>query len=109
MQEAFSKKLHSDRLRDRSDACSNGWYLSLCRGAGAHTRDVSINWSGKRDEGLAQLLGEMSDAAVKELVLNLGGHDLPHILEAFSTAERVKGQPVAILAYTIKGWGLPIA
>src|SRR4030095_16099965 len=41
--------------------------------------------------------------------LNLGGHDLPRILEALSTAERVKGQPVAILAYTIKGWGLPIA
>jgi pyruvate dehydrogenase E1 component len=51
----------------------------------------------------------MSDEAVKELALNLGGHDLPRILEALSTAERVKGQPVAILAYTIKGWGLPIA
>jgi pyruvate dehydrogenase E1 component len=58
---------------------------------------------------LAQLLGELRDDDVKALALNLGGHDLARILEAFATAERVKGQPVAILAYTIKGWGLPIA
>jgi pyruvate dehydrogenase E1 component len=108
-QEAFFKKPHGDRLRDWIDECPNVEYQSLCRADGAHIRDVIINWRGKRDEGLAHLLGEMSDEAVKELVLNLGGHDLPRILEAFSTAERVKGQPVAILAYTIKGWGLPIA
>ena len=108
-QEAFFKKPHGDRLRDWIDACPNVEYQSLCRADGAHIREVIINWRGKRDEGLAQLLGEMSDEAVKELALNLGGHDLPRILEALSTAERVKGQPVAILAYTIKGWGLPIA
>jgi pyruvate dehydrogenase E1 component len=108
-QEAFFKKPYGDRLRDWIDECPNVEYQSLCRADGAHIRDVIINWRGERDAGLAQLLGEMSDEAVKELVLNLGGHDLPRILEAFSTAERVKGQPVAILAYTIKGWGLPIA
>jgi pyruvate dehydrogenase E1 component len=108
-QEAFFKKAHGDRLRDWIDECPNVEYQSLCRADGAHIRDVIINWRGKRDAGLAQLLGEMSAEAVKELVLNLGGHDLPRILEVFSTAERVKGQPVAILAYTIKGWGLPIA
>jgi pyruvate dehydrogenase E1 component len=108
-QEAFFKKPYGDRLRDWIDECPNVEYQSLCRADGAHIRDVIINWRGKRDAGLAQLLGELSDAAVKELMLNLGGHDLPRILEAFSTAERVKGRPVAILAYTIKGWGLPIA
>ena len=108
-QEAFFKKPHGDKLRDWIDACPNVEYQSLCRADGAHIRDVISNWRGTHDEGLAELLGEMSDAAVKELVLNLGGHDLPRILQAFSSAERVKGQPVAILAYTIKGWGLPIA
>ena len=108
-QEAFFKKPHGDRLRDWIDECPNVEYQSLCRADGAHIREVIINWRGKRDDSLAQLLGEMSDEAVKELALNLGGHDLPRILEALTTAERVKGQPVAILAYTIKGWGLPIA
>jgi pyruvate dehydrogenase E1 component len=108
-QEAFFKKPHGDKLRDWIDECPNVEYQSLCRADGAHIREVIINWRGKRDEGLARLLSEMGDDEVKELALNLGGHDLPRILEAFSTAERVKGQPVAILAYTIKGWGLPIA
>jgi pyruvate dehydrogenase E1 component len=108
-QEAFFKQPHGDKLREWIDECPNVEYQSLCRADGAHIRDVIIDWRGKRDEGLARLLREMSDDEVKELALNLGGHDLPRILEAFSTAERVKGQPVAILAYTIKGWGLPIA
>jgi len=108
-QEAFFKKPHGDKLREWIDECPNVEYQSLCRADGAHIRDVIINWHGKRDAELARLLGEMDDDAVKALALNLGGHDLPRILEAFSTAERVKGQPVAILAYTIKGWGLPIA
>lgn len=108
-QEAFFKKPHGDKLREWIDACPNVEYQSLCRADGPHIRDVIINWHGKRDADLAELLMEMGDHEVKELALNLGGHDLPRILEAFSTAERVKGQPVAILAYTIKGWGLPIA
>jgi pyruvate dehydrogenase E1 component len=108
-QEAFFKQPHGDKLRDWIDECPNVEYQSLCRADGAHIRDVIINWRGHRDTDLARLLGEMSDAQVKELALNLGGHDLPCILDAFSTAERIKGQPVAILAYTIKGWGLPIA
>jgi pyruvate dehydrogenase E1 component len=108
-QEAFFKKPHGDKLRDWIDECPNVEYQSLCRADGTHIRDVIINWRGKRDEDLARLLAEIGDDKVKELALNLGGHDLARILEAFSTAERVKGQPVAILAYTIKGWGLPIA
>jgi pyruvate dehydrogenase E1 component len=108
-QEAFFKKPQGDKLRDWIDECPNVEYQSLCRADGAHIRDVIINWRGRRDADLARLLAEMSDDEVKELALNLGGHDLPRILEAFSTAERVKGQPIAILAYTIKGWGLPIA
>ena len=108
-QEAFFKKPHGDKLRDWIDECPNVEYQSLCRADGGHIREVIINWRGKPDDNLAALLGEISDDEVKELALNLGGHDLPRILEAFATAERVKGQPVAILAYTIKGWGLPIA
>lgn len=108
-QEAFFKQPHGDRLRDWIDECPNVEYQSLCRADGAHIREVIVHWRGRRDDDLARLLGELSDEAVKELALNLGGHDLPRILAAFHTAERVKGQPVAILAYTIKGWGLPIA
>ncbi|MBN9549680.1 MAG: transketolase, partial [Alphaproteobacteria bacterium] len=39
---------------------------------------------------------------------NLGGHDLPSLLEAFEAA-RAHDRPVCFIAYTIKGFGLPLA
>jgi len=39
---------------------------------------------------------------------NLGGHDLPSLLQAFEAA-RKHDRPVCFLAYTIKGFGLPLA
>ena len=39
---------------------------------------------------------------------NLGGHDLPSLLDAFEKA-REHDRPVCFLAYTIKGFGLPLA
>src|SRR4029434_1732268 len=58
---------------------------------------------------MAQLLADVDDATLKELLMNLGGHDIAQILQAFATAAKVQEHPVAIMAYTIKGWGLPIA
>ncbi len=42
------------------------------------------------------------------LMGNLGGHDLPSLLEAFEAASR-HDRPVCFIAYTIKGHGLPLA
>jgi pyruvate dehydrogenase E1 component len=39
---------------------------------------------------------------------NLGGHDLPSLLEAFEAAQE-HDRPVCFIAYTIKGFGLPLA
>jgi pyruvate dehydrogenase E1 component len=39
---------------------------------------------------------------------NLGGHDLPSILDAFEEA-RKHDRPTCFIAYTIKGYGLPLA
>ena len=39
---------------------------------------------------------------------NLGGHDLPDLLEAFEAA-RAHDRPTCFIAYTIKGYGLPLA
>src|SRR4029450_11216402 len=52
---------------------------------------------------------DVDDATLKELLMNLGGHDIAQILQAFATAAKIEDRPVAIMAYTIKGWGLPIA
>ena len=36
---------------------------------------------------------------------NLGGHDMPSVLEAFHNADPEK--PTCFICYTVKGFGLP--
>ncbi len=57
---------------------------------------------------LARLLGRF-DGAVSALVQDLGGHDLADLLEALAAARVERSRPTVIFAYTIKGFGLPIA
>ena len=55
------------------------------------------------------LLDRYPDEELPALLSDLGGHDIECILEALEEADGVRDKPVMILAYTIKGWGLPIA
>ena len=40
---------------------------------------------------------------------NLGGHDLGVLLDAYRACDAVTDRPSVVFAYTVKGWGLPIA
>ena len=51
----------------------------------------------------------MSDDELAPLVQDLGGHDLAALLEAFAECDTVTDRPSVLFAYTVKGWGLPIA
>jgi pyruvate dehydrogenase E1 component len=55
------------------------------------------------------LLAQVDPAEIGSLIADLGGHDLGKILDAFKEANTVTDRPVAIVAYTVKGWQLPIA
>lgn len=57
---------------------------------------------------LAALLDE-HHGSVKPLVQDLGGHDLGSLIDAFQFARLETTRPTALFAYTIKGWGLPMA
>ncbi len=60
------------------------------------------------DQGVVTALIERrSDGALADLMTNLGGHDLPSLVEAFSSAGRER--PICFICYTIKGVGLPFA
>jgi pyruvate dehydrogenase E1 component len=60
-------------------------------------------------EATRAALGGLDDAAVAGLLADVGGHDLDRILAAFREADAVTDRPVAILAWTLKGWRLPFA
>jgi pyruvate dehydrogenase complex dehydrogenase (E1) component len=54
-----------------------------------------------------KLLDSFDDAALAHLMTNLGGHCVETLLEAFAAAD--DETPTMFIAYTIKGFGLPLA
>ena len=54
---------------------------------------------------IASLLGDLDDATLLAAIRNLGGHDLASLREAFTQIDDTR--PTVIIAYTIKGYGLP--
>jgi pyruvate dehydrogenase E1 component len=94
-------------LRQWIESCPNQLYSALIFQGGAAWRKRLLNDLG--DQGaVSALIGRRSDDDLARLMGNLGGHDLPLLLEAFAAA-RLHDRPVCFLAYTIKGSGLPLA
>src|SRR5713101_9816929 len=108
-QRAFFERPHGHWLRQWIDDCTNAEYQSLLNAAGAEIRRAMLEWGTITGADMGRLLVDVDDTTLKELLMNLGGHDIPQILQAFAAAAKVQDRPVAIMAYTIKGWELPIA
>jgi pyruvate dehydrogenase E1 component len=52
---------------------------------------------------------EFSDEGLAQLVTDLGGHDVVSLLNAYRECDDVTDRPSVVFAYTVKGWGLPMA
>src|SRR5437867_6265352 len=76
---------------------------------GAVRKALVTTDGGGIDRRLDRVLSDTSDAALAELVADLGGHDLRLLGEALDSAGQVRDRPSVIFAHTIKGWGLPLA
>jgi pyruvate dehydrogenase E1 component len=107
LQQAAFKEPGGDRLRAWIDACPNQLYSALTFEGGAAWRKRLADDLGDQGD-VSALLERRSDAELAELMGNLGGHDLPSLLEAFEAARR-HDRPTCFIAYTIKGHGLPLA
>jgi pyruvate dehydrogenase E1 component len=93
-------------LRGWIDECPNDLYAALTYQGGAGWRQrLAADLGG--DPGIARLLAQHDDAALHRLMTNLAGHDMAAILEAFDAAR--EDVPHCFVAYTIKGFGLPLA
>lgn len=107
LQKAAFAEPGGERLRDWIDSCPNQLYSALTFQGGAAWRKRLMDDLG--DQGpVSRLIEKRSDAEIAQLMANLGGHDLPSILDAFRQA-REHDHPVCFIAYTIKGFGLPLA
>ena len=110
-QQAFFERPGGDGLRQWIDSCSNAEYQSLLNADGSEIRRAVIDWAAGAATGtdMRSVLADVPDATLMDLLMDLGGHDIPEILKTFAAAETIADRPVVIMAYTIKGWGLPIA
>ena len=101
---AFAKP-GGEHLKAWIDACSNVDYAALTYQGGAAWRRRLAADIGERP-GVRTLLETYDDAALNALMLGLGGHCVETLLEAYAQAD--DDQPTLIIAYTIKGFGLPL-
>src|SRR5690606_11437829 len=60
-------------------------------------------------KALAKLIAGIPDDELPATLANLGGHDLEELFDVLAQADADPHRPTIIFAYTIKGWGLPIA
>jgi pyruvate dehydrogenase E1 component len=94
-------------LRDWIDTCPNQLYSALTYQGGAAWRMRLLADLGQHADTRA-LIEARSDAELGLLMGNLGGHDLAGLVEAFEEARKTD-RPTCFIAYTVKGWGLPLA
>src|SRR6187397_1212032 len=106
LQQAAFREPGGDTLRQWIDRCPNQLYSALVFQGGAAWRKRLMDEIG--DQGaVTQLIEQRSDDELARLMNNLGGHDLPSIVEAFDRIDH--DRPTCFIAYTVKGFGLPIA
>jgi pyruvate dehydrogenase E1 component len=88
------------------DECPNDLYSALTfKGADSWRDRLKTDLSGT--SGLATFLDSYDDETLHGLMTNLAGHDMTSILEAFHGVEG--DTPCCFVAYTIKGYGTPLA
>jgi len=93
-------------LREWLDVMSNEQYQSLF---GLFVPDVRARFLEGAPQEVEEFTRNMGDEELAELVKDLGGHDLPSLIQAYAECDKEFDRPSVIFAYTVKGWGLPIA
>lgn len=108
LREAFARE-GGELLRRRIDEMPNQRYQGLFGASEEVVVEALLDGLSPGDRrALAALLGDYR-GSVAALVQDLGGHDLGDLLGAYREARSDPSRPTVIFAYTIKGWGLPIA
>ena len=91
-------------LRTRILDMPNPEYQRLLRCTADELR-VRLPGEGAGGAAIAALIGELDDDTLIRAIRNLGGHDLDALRAAYAQIDDTR--PTVIIAYTIKGHGLP--
>ncbi len=86
------------------DDCPNAEYAALTYQGGSAWR-ARLNTDLASNRAALKLIASFDDDALSAVMLNLGGHCIETLLDAFAEADDDK--PTMFIAYTVKGFGLP--
>lgn len=103
--ESLMSSSGGDALRRRLVEMTNPEYQRLLRCSADELR-VRLPGAGLDAAEISALCSGVDDATLLAAIRNLGGHDTAALHEAFAAID--DSRPTVILAYTIKGYGLPI-
>ncbi|MFV1497900.1 1-deoxy-D-xylulose-5-phosphate synthase N-terminal domain-containing protein [Phaeobacter sp. JH20_02] len=106
LQRAAFEEPGGDKLRQWIDDCPNQTYSALTFMGGAVWRQHLLDDLGDQGD-VSALIERRSDAELAALMENLGGNCVATMAETFAAIDH--DRPVCFLAYTVKGWGTPIA
>ena len=98
--DALLAKDTEGKLRQLMDECVDGEYQDFKSKDGAYIRK---NFFGRYPE-TAAMVEDWTDAEI--WALTRGGHDPVKVFAAYKAAVEHKGQPIVILAKTVKGYGM---
>lgn len=93
-----------EALRTRILTMPNPEYQRLLRCSAEELRS-RLPGEGSQAAAVAALIEHLDDAALLQAIGNLGGHDIATLKDAYAQID--DSRPTVILAYTVKGYGLP--
>lgn len=106
LQRAVFDQPGGEALRSWIDNCPNSLYSAITFMGGAVWRERLMEDLGDQGE-VSALIDRHSDDELAALMENLGGNCVQTMTDIFAAIDH--DRPVCFLAYTIKGWGTPIA
>lgn len=93
-------------IEDWIETCPNADYAALTYQGGAAWRERLMVDNGQSPH-MATLLSSFGDDELAALMTNLGGHCIETLADAFDGAQ--DDRPTLFIAYTVKGYGTPLA
>jgi pyruvate dehydrogenase E1 component len=105
LKKAFAQS-GSEVFKQWFDDIPNEQYQSLF---GQKLEELRARFLDGAPTGVAEHLKQYSDSELFEILSDLGGHNIESLVETFEACDAMTDRPSVVFAYTVKGWGLPMA
>ena len=105
-QQAAFRKPGGKTLEQWIESCPNADFAALTYQGGPAWRERLLADIGEKPN-VRKLLASFDDDALADLMTNLGGHCVETLSDAFDACD--DDRPTLFIAYTVKGFGLPLA